>query len=189
MSPSDLGVRCQLGASPHSDGPSRNRYGQWYKRNPQHRVPSIGRKQAAGEERTNGHNPKADEIIEGLHARLLFGAMASSTRADAPRKPKFQPRPKSTSIPQKCGTSSPPRPIGSPELAALKRNCQKDFIGKCHVALKPFTRSAGLSKASLWAMLGAADALSNAAMAGDLSHSEACDELYEIVLSFVRRSQ
>ncbi len=41
------------------------------------------------------------------------GLWHSRTRAEAPRKPKFQPMPSSTSIHQKCMTSMPPRPIAA----------------------------------------------------------------------------
>lgn len=78
---------------------------------------------------------------------------------------------------------------GSPELAMLKRHCQQEFLAKCRDALAPFAGPQGLSTAGLWAMLGAADALSGAAACGEISHAQAGAELYDIVLSLVQRSR
>ncbi|MFT3800594.1 MAG: TetR/AcrR family transcriptional regulator [Burkholderiaceae bacterium] len=78
---------------------------------------------------------------------------------------------------------------GSPELTAVKRQYQQAFIEKCRKILAPFAGPSGLSLASLWAMLGAADALSNAAVAGDLGEGQARDELMETILAMVRRSK
>lgn len=78
---------------------------------------------------------------------------------------------------------------GSPELALLKRQCQEGFLEKCRDALTPFAGPQGLPVAGLWAMLGAADSVSCAAVSGAITHAEACDELYEIIVSLVRRSK
>ena len=78
---------------------------------------------------------------------------------------------------------------GSPELAAVKRQYQQAFIEKCQEILAPFTGPSGLSLASLWAMLGAADALSHAAVTGDINEEQARDELMETILAMVRRSK
>ncbi|MFG6433061.1 TetR/AcrR family transcriptional regulator [Roseateles sp. LYH14W] len=78
---------------------------------------------------------------------------------------------------------------GSPELAAVKRQYQQAFIEKCQGILAPFAGSQGVSLASLWAMLGAAEALSQAAVAGDLSEEQARGELMETILAMVRRSK
>ena len=64
---------------------------------------------------------------------------------------------------------------GSPELAAVKKQYQHAFIEKCAAILAPFCSRKGISTASLWAMLGAADALSDAAVAGDISEEQAQD--------------
>src|SRR5690606_36576763 len=69
---------------------------------------------------------------------------------------------------------------GSPELAAVKRQYQHAFIAKCQRVLAPYAGPKGITQASLWAMLGAADALSNAAIAADISEIQARDELREI---------
>ncbi|MBB5736392.1 AcrR family transcriptional regulator [Xanthomonas arboricola] len=77
---------------------------------------------------------------------------------------------------------------GSPELAAVKKQYQHAFIAKCAALLAPFCASSGISPASLWAMLGAADALSDAAVAGDLSEAQAQHELQAIILGMVERN-
>ncbi|MBB5866427.1 TetR/AcrR family transcriptional regulator [Xanthomonas sp. 3058] len=77
---------------------------------------------------------------------------------------------------------------GSPELAAVKKQYQHAFIAKCAALLAPFCPSSGISSASLWAMLGAADALSDAAVTGDLSEAQAQHELQAIILGMVERS-
>lgn len=78
---------------------------------------------------------------------------------------------------------------GSPELAAVKRQYQKAFLEKCQTILAPYAGSQGVSLASLWAMLGAADALSQAAVTGDISEEQARDELQETILAMVNRSK
>lgn len=78
---------------------------------------------------------------------------------------------------------------GSPELAAVKKQYQHAFIEKCAAILAPFCSRKGISTASLWAMLGAADALSDAAVAGDISEEQAQDELQSIILGMVERSR
>jgi AcrR family transcriptional regulator len=78
---------------------------------------------------------------------------------------------------------------GSPELASVKRQYQQAFIEKCQGILAPFAGSQGVSLASLWAMLGAAEALSQAAVTGDLSEEQARDELIETILAMIKRSK
>ncbi len=75
---------------------------------------------------------------------------------------------------------------GSPELARLKRECQLVFLGKCRAVLAPF--AGALSTAGLWGMLGAADALSAAAVAGEIDHGQAREELFEVIVGLVGRS-
>lgn len=74
---------------------------------------------------------------------------------------------------------------GSPELARLKRECQLAFLGKCRAVLAPFAGE--LSTAGLWGMLGAADALSAAAVAGEIGHEQARGELFEVIVGLVER--
>ncbi|MFJ3046827.1 TetR/AcrR family transcriptional regulator [Herbaspirillum chlorophenolicum] len=78
---------------------------------------------------------------------------------------------------------------GSPELATLKRQYQKAFIGKCHDALAAFAGTRGIPAAAMWAMLGAAESLSNAALAGDITQEQATAELQQTILGMVARSQ
>ena len=78
---------------------------------------------------------------------------------------------------------------GSAELAAVKRQYQLTFIEKCKQILAPFSGAQGVSQTSLWAMLGAADALSQAAVVGDISEQQAQDELAETIRAMVKRSK
>ncbi|MFD4839134.1 TetR/AcrR family transcriptional regulator [Achromobacter sp. NPDC058515] len=78
---------------------------------------------------------------------------------------------------------------GSPELSAVKSQYQQAFLEKCQKILAPFAGPQGVSQASLWAMLGAADALSNAAVAGEITEAQARDELFQTILGMVRRSK
>lgn len=78
---------------------------------------------------------------------------------------------------------------GSPELAALKRRYQQAFIAKCAAWLAPYAGPDGVPRASLWGMLGAADALSEAAAAGDITSAAAQDELEKTILAIVERSR
>lgn len=78
---------------------------------------------------------------------------------------------------------------GSPELAAVKKQYQHAFIDKCAAILEPFCARGALSPAGMWAMLGAADSLSDAAVAGDISEKQAQDELQAIILGLVERSR
>ena len=74
---------------------------------------------------------------------------------------------------------------GSPELAAVKTQYQHAFIKKCQDILAPFAGPQGVSLASLWGMLGAADALSQAAVAGEITQQAARDELFRIIVNMV----
>jgi AcrR family transcriptional regulator len=76
---------------------------------------------------------------------------------------------------------------GSPELAAVKTQYQHVFIKKCQAILAPFAGPQGISLASLWGMLGAADALSQAAVANEISQEAARDELFRIIVDMVKR--
>lgn len=78
---------------------------------------------------------------------------------------------------------------GSPELAALKRQYQQAFIENCQKILLPYSGPRGVSLASMWAMLGAADSLSHAAVTGEITDEQARDELYQTILAMVKRSK
>jgi AcrR family transcriptional regulator len=77
---------------------------------------------------------------------------------------------------------------GSPELEKIKREYETAFIGKCRTALAPFAGAGTIAAAGLWAMLGAAEALSYAAATGDISADSAEKELYQTILSMVDRN-
>jgi AcrR family transcriptional regulator len=76
---------------------------------------------------------------------------------------------------------------GSAELAAVKRQYQHTFIAKCAAILAPYAGPAGLPAPAMWAMLGAADALSDAAVAGDITPDEARAELQQTIIAMVKR--
>ncbi|PLP57202.1 TetR family transcriptional regulator [Mesorhizobium loti] len=76
--------------------------------------------------------------------------------------------------------------VGTPELATMKREHEAAFLEKCRAALAPFAR--GVTTARLCGMLGAASGLSAAAASGEITASEASDELYETILAMAARS-
>lgn len=78
---------------------------------------------------------------------------------------------------------------GSSELATVKRRYQHAFIEKCRRILAPHAGPRGVALPGLWAMLGAADALSHAAATGEITKEQACDELFETILALVERSR
>ena len=77
----------------------------------------------------------------------------------------------------------------SPELEQIKRDYEAIFMEKCRVALAPFADGSDIAPAGLRAMLGAAEALSNAAAAGEISAEQARDELYETIVAMVVRAR
>lgn len=77
----------------------------------------------------------------------------------------------------------------SPELDALKRRCEIDFMEKCARTLARFAGGHAIPAPGLRAMLGAAEALSFAAVSGEISPAQAEEELVEIICSMVRRSR
>lgn len=77
---------------------------------------------------------------------------------------------------------------GSPELAAVKRDCDLIFLERCRALLAPFANGRLIPTASLRAMLGAAEALSHAAATGEIGADEAKRELFETITAMVVRS-
>ncbi|WP_047457410.1 TetR/AcrR family transcriptional regulator [Rhizobium rhizogenes] len=77
---------------------------------------------------------------------------------------------------------------GSPELEKIKRDYETVFIEKCRIALAPFAKTGTIASAGLWAMLGAAEALSYAAATGDITAAEAQAELFETIVGMVARN-
>lgn len=77
---------------------------------------------------------------------------------------------------------------GSPELDEIIRNYHIVFIEKCRVVLSPFAKGKDIPLPGLWAMLGAAESLSNAAAIGHVTAAQARDELFETIVAMVNRS-
>lgn len=77
---------------------------------------------------------------------------------------------------------------GSPELAAVKRDCDLIFLERCRSLLAPFAEGRAIPTAGLRAMLGAAEGLSHAATTGEVEASEAKQELFETIIAMVARS-
>lgn len=74
---------------------------------------------------------------------------------------------------------------GSPEMEAIKRSYQDRFVSQCRDALESFSKSRAISGARFWAMMGAADGLAAAAAKGDISESEAVEELLNAIMFMV----
>lgn len=77
---------------------------------------------------------------------------------------------------------------GSPELEATKRTYLSAFMEKCRAALAPFAEGKMIATASLWATLGAAEALSKAAATGEIEPGQAKKTLYQTIVALVGRS-
>ncbi len=77
---------------------------------------------------------------------------------------------------------------GSPELAAVKRDCDLIFLEKCRALLAPFVAGRAIPTAGLRAMLGAAESLSHAAATQEIGADEAKHELFETIIAMVARS-
>lgn len=75
---------------------------------------------------------------------------------------------------------------GSPELEQLKRGYNAGFIDKCRAVLQPFAQ-APIPTAAFWGVLGAAEALSGAAAASEISGTEAQAELRDVIMAAVER--
>jgi AcrR family transcriptional regulator len=76
----------------------------------------------------------------------------------------------------------------SPELERIKRDYEASFIEKCRIVLAPFGGGSAIASPGLWAMLGAAEALSHAAATGEITAAQAQDELFETIVAMVARS-
>ena len=71
------------------------------------------------------------------------------------------------------------------EVFARPETLGEDFA----LILDAFAGSPGVSLASLWGMLGAADALSQAAVAGEITQQAARDELFRIIVDMVKHAR
>lgn len=76
---------------------------------------------------------------------------------------------------------------GSPEMEALKRTYEGPFLDKCRLALAPFAASGDIDTAGLRAVVGAAEALSQAAAMGELAPEIAREELQATIVAMVER--
>ena len=77
---------------------------------------------------------------------------------------------------------------GSPEMGQIKRDYHRAFIDKCRGLLAPLAPSGAIGSAGFWAMIGAAEALSNAAATGEITPDQAKDELFQTIVAMVGRS-
>ena len=77
---------------------------------------------------------------------------------------------------------------GSKEMEKIKRDFEVTFIEKCRVILVPFTSGGVIAPAGLWAMYGAAEALSYAAAIGEITAEQAQGELVETITAMVGRA-
>ncbi|MDB5536200.1 MAG: transcriptional regulator, TetR family [Devosia sp.] len=77
---------------------------------------------------------------------------------------------------------------GSPELEKIKRDYEAAFLKKCWGVLAPFAGTPTLAPAGMWAMLGAAERLSYAAAAGDITQEQAQAELFETIVAMMSRT-
>jgi AcrR family transcriptional regulator len=76
----------------------------------------------------------------------------------------------------------------SPELAAVKRHYQLDFIARCQCWLAPFAGSSGIAEAGMWGLLGGADAIAGAVARGDISKPEGQQAIAAMVMALVADS-
>ncbi|AUZ60057.1 TetR family transcriptional regulator [Pseudomonas sp. XWY-1] len=76
---------------------------------------------------------------------------------------------------------------GSPEMEALKRAYEQPFLDKCREALAGFSPSGNVGVAGMRLLVGAADALSQAAAAGELEAGQAKAELKAAIIAMVER--
>ena len=72
---------------------------------------------------------------------------------------------------------------GSTEMREVKRRYQQAFIAKCQRIFAPFAAGGHIEAAGMWAVLGAGDTVSDAAMDGDITRAQAKDALRHVILS------
>lgn len=76
----------------------------------------------------------------------------------------------------------------TPELERIKREYEAIFLEKCRNVLSPFADGAKIGQPGLRAMLGAAEALSQAAATDEISAEQARDELLATIIAMVERA-
>lgn len=77
---------------------------------------------------------------------------------------------------------------GSPELEQVKRESERAYAERCRAILSPFVGESGVRDASLTAVFGAADALSQAAVSETLPADQAKQELAALIVTVANRS-
>lgn len=77
---------------------------------------------------------------------------------------------------------------GSPALAQVKHEGEAAFLDRCTSALAPFTGGGAPTQASLRAMLGAAEALAEAAAVEEITARQAEQELVDTIVAMVERT-
>lgn len=75
---------------------------------------------------------------------------------------------------------------GAPELDALKKKLEAAFLAKCQAALQPFAKR-HIGPAGMRAILGAAEAVSFAAAAGEIAAVDAKNEIYDAIVRIARK--
>jgi AcrR family transcriptional regulator len=78
---------------------------------------------------------------------------------------------------------------GSPELARVRRKAEDLFVEKCMDMLSPFAGQRGLGIAGFWALVGAGQVLTREMAMGSLTAEEVQEELLQMILTLVQRSQ
>nr|WP_243402646.1 MULTISPECIES: TetR/AcrR family transcriptional regulator [unclassified Stenotrophomonas] len=78
---------------------------------------------------------------------------------------------------------------GSPELRDVRHRYQQDFVEQCAQWLGPFAADGAVPVAGRWAILGAAEALSEAVAAGALLQPDAETELQRLIVETVSRAR
>lgn len=76
---------------------------------------------------------------------------------------------------------------GSPELMEVKRRYQQDFVARCAEWLGGFAAGGDVPEAGYWAILGAAESLSEAVAAGSVEQAVAEVELERLIVSTIKR--
>lgn len=77
--------------------------------------------------------------------------------------------------------------VGAPELHEVRRRYQQDFIDNCDAWLGPFATDGSVPLAGRWAILGAAETLSEGVAAGALDKTNAEAELQRLIVATVKR--
>ncbi|WP_207573598.1 TetR/AcrR family transcriptional regulator [Mycolicibacterium bacteremicum] len=77
---------------------------------------------------------------------------------------------------------------GSPELDRIRRDADQTFGSKCRAALQPFAGSGEIPDAAIHAILGAADAVARAVIAGDIGAEQAHAALTTVIAGLVVHS-